>query len=260
LRSCAGQPVSACTVVQGSGEHILLIGDSHARMFVPTFRTLAEADDLTLSVSVMNACPWQRDLFVSFAGRRATRLRDACDAQKADLYDRVIPGLAPDVIVVMNRGYELMADGQRYVGPDGDVLESASAALDEWVEQATGTSLAAIAAEGRRVVLLEPIPVPLDDADPLACLAAAAVVEECRYVVPRVPSSVERTYRRFDRPDDRVWSADLDRLVCPYFPICDPLIDGVIVKLDADHLTRTFARTLAPAVGVYLADNAILGG
>ena len=64
LHNCLGEPVDACTLVHGTGPDILLIGDSHAAMLIPTFTAIARTEHLTLSVSVEGACPWQRDLFV----------------------------------------------------------------------------------------------------------------------------------------------------------------------------------------------------
>ena len=94
--TCLHKPVAACTVVHGTGRHVLLMGDSHAWMMIPAFSEIARRENLTLSVSVRGGCPWQRDLYVvpchcerhdpAHAGlprrRRVTRVR------------RVIPELA----------------------------------------------------------------------------------------------------------------------------------------------------------------------
>jgi hypothetical protein len=55
-----------------------------------------------------------------------------------------------------------------------------------------------------------------------------------------------------------VWTLDLDRLVCPYLPICDPIINGQVAKFDWSHITPAFARTLAPSVLSDLQSNGIL--
>ena len=57
-----------------------------------------------------------------------------------------------------------------------------------------------------------------------------------------------------------MWSPDLDQLVCPYLPICDPIVDETVVKADHSHLSRQFAVTLAPAIGAYLESNGLIGG
>jgi hypothetical protein len=46
--------------------------------------------------------------------------------------------------------------------------------------------------------------------------------------------------------------------VCPFLPICDPIVNQVVVRIDRSHLTASFARTLAPALGDYLVSNGVL--
>jgi peptidoglycan/LPS O-acetylase OafA/YrhL len=255
--ACEGPPPEGCTRVQGSGAHVLLVGDSHAAMMVPALRELALQNDLTLSVAVRPGCPWQRGLGVSDPA--AERLR-GCLAAKEVLYDELIPALDPDLVVVMNGGYEISPDiltGLQYTGPDGEVLEPGSPELEDRLEQTTRTSLDQLRA-GRDVVVLEPVPLEAGGFDPLGCLSEAEVVEACRFVVDPEPTEVERLYRsRADAADD-VWSLDLDPLVCPFLPICDPIVDRLIVKADESHLTREFATSLAPALEDYLKSNGIL--
>lgn len=51
----------------------------------------------------------------------------------------------------------------------------------------------------------------------------------------------------------------MDRLVCPYLPICDPVVDGEIVKLDQGHITATYARrVVSHDIKRFLVDNAIV--
>ena len=252
--ACYQQSPDVCTLRVGSGPHIALIGDSHAQMVIPTLTAMADRYDLTLSVSVQFVCPWQRDLYAVTLVNPNQRLK-ACQKAKDDLYDRVIPALDPDVVVVMNRGYEVPNQEPQYRGPDGQPLAASAPEFDDWLEQTTTDSLAELGAGGRKVVMLEPIPYGV--LNPLTCLSEAVTVAECRYVVDPTPTSVERLYRRLAADDDQVWSVDLDRLVCPYLPICDPIVDELVVKADWTHLTSTFARALAPAIGSYFAANGI---
>ena len=60
--NCFAQPARKCTIVHGTGVHILLIGDSHAWMLIPSFTEIARRENLTLSVSVRGVYPWQQDL------------------------------------------------------------------------------------------------------------------------------------------------------------------------------------------------------
>ena len=60
---CTADDPGECTVVEGSGPHVLLLGDSQAQSLVPMFRTLAEEHDLTLSLNVVEGCLWQEGLY-----------------------------------------------------------------------------------------------------------------------------------------------------------------------------------------------------
>jgi hypothetical protein len=95
--------------------------------------------------------------------------------------------------------------------------------------------------------------------DPLECLSAATYLDECRFVSNREPTPVEQIYRRLAGAADQIWTLDLDARVCPYMPICDPIVGGLIVRRDTSHLTTRFAITLEEPVERFLDDNLILG-
>jgi peptidoglycan/LPS O-acetylase OafA/YrhL len=255
LHNCFGEPPDACTVVRGPGAHVLLIGDSHAAMVAPTLTKVAKDQGLTLSVAVHGSCPWQRDLFSRPAG--ADSALEVCRREKADLYERVLPALAPDVVVAMNLAHEDPTLLGPYLGPDGDILEPGAPTADDWLERTTRDAVDVFRDGGADVVLLEPIPYK-SQFNPLECLSEAEVVDECRYVARGGPTTMEEVYRRLDAQADHVWSADLDKLVCPFLPICDPIVNHEVVKLDSTHLTPPFARTLAPALTEYLVRNGII--
>jgi peptidoglycan/LPS O-acetylase OafA/YrhL len=251
--NCLGKPASACTVVRGAGKHMLLMGDSHAWMLIPMFTEIARRENLTLSVSVRGGCPWQQNLYVTPITLNGTTLRrEDCQAQKDDTYNRVIPALRPDVIIVMEASHQGAATP--FLGPDGQALVNGSVASLRWVQTTTARSVAVLRAGGRHVVIVEPI--PFAGFDTLACLSKAKVLEECRYVATTDP--IERFYRNLAARNDNVRSADIDRLVCPFLPICDPVINGLIVKQDGNHLTAKFAASIAPQVDKYLQDTGVL--
>jgi hypothetical protein len=135
-------------------------------------------------------------------------------------------------------------------------MKNGSPAYIRWIESATRKSLDELRADGRKVLLIEPI--PLAPMDPLTCLSKAKVLEQCAYVTSAEPDFVEQYYRQLADHDKRVWSIDLDRLVCPFLPICDPVVNGQIVKLDGTHLTPKFAKSIAPAVDAYLKANGVI--
>lgn len=241
--NCYNAPVTQCTVVTGPGKHILLMGDSHAWMLVPLFTQIARDEGLTLSVSVAGACPWQLDLNTQFENTY-------CKAMKADLYQRVIPALHPDLIVAVNLG-GYSQPGNYFPFEDQSGARTGFAT----VEATTKASVAALRADAPAVLLVEPVPIPKSPSpffDPYKCLQKAKVQEECRYTADPSPSPVDQLYRDVAAQNSHVYSLDLDRQVCPLLPICDPVIGGQIVKLDPSHLTAGFVVTLAPYVDTYL--------
>ena len=178
-----------------------------------------------------------------------------CKALKDDTYTRVIPELHPDLIVVMEVAHELPGLTP-YIGPNGRAMKNDSPQSYRWIDTTTKESLTALRADGRKVLIIEPIPVA--PFDPLGCLSKAKVLEECRYVASAAPDPVERFYRQLAKRDKNVWSADFDRLVCPYLPICDPVVNGQIVKLDGTHLTAKFAKSIAPQIDTYLKETGLI--
>jgi peptidoglycan/LPS O-acetylase OafA/YrhL len=250
---CAGRAASDCTVVQGSGPHVLLIGDSHARMFMPTFQAIARHENLTLSVVAYGGCPWQRHLY----GRPDD---PSCRALKEDAYTRIIPELKPDLIVAVNLGYDdPHMHGIWIAGEDGRRFLSDTPQFTRLWHDATLASAAELepmATEG--LVIIEPIPIAPPKENPTACLVHARFLEDCRYLASVEPTRLERLYRELDAANPRIWSADFDRLVCPWWPVCDPVVSDRIVKVDAHHLTADFAAYIAGGVGDYLHANHLL--
>ncbi len=98
FRACVGKPVSDCSLVSGTGRKVLLIGDSHAWAMAPMFAAIAHRENLDLSADLDAGCPWQRHLYT-------TLKLDSCVRWNEDLYQRVIPTLNPDLIIVVNLAY-----------------------------------------------------------------------------------------------------------------------------------------------------------
>lgn len=245
---CLGASPDRCTLVEGSALDILVIGDSHARMLLPALEALARQNSASLSAAVLPNCPWQRGL---------TYLKnvDDCKAHQADWYDRLIPAIDPDLVVLVHRPLDGPVRAIDVQGPDGTAEVGTPEHARLIIDRATET-VSRLRADGRQALIIEPV--PMAASDPTACLSAASYLDECRYVWDVEPSGVERAYRDLDVQDDGVWSIDIDRLVCPFLPICDPVVDGLIVKRDPEHLTSRYAATLAEPFERALADAGLL--
>jgi peptidoglycan/LPS O-acetylase OafA/YrhL len=234
IPNCFHRPAADCVLVHGRGQRILLMGDSHAAMYIPTLTAIARREHLTLAVATRGLCPWQQNLYAPAseiaqltAGGASGISADGCKAYRDDLYARVLPALRPDIIVAADID-------DTYATP----------------EAATSASVTQLAHDGHKVVLIEDI--PKAPSDPIECLSKAKVLEECRYVANPTPTPAELSYRQAATVVPGVFSADFDHLVCPFLPICDPIVNGQIVKWDPTHLTVGFAKTIAPQVDAYL--------
>jgi hypothetical protein len=106
------------------------------------------------------------------------------------------------------------------------------------------------------MVIIEPAPRPPEDFDPLSCVSEGR--SRCVYRASRGPTPLERFFRQSTSPPQIV-TLDLDRVVCPRLPTCDPIVDDIIVKRDPNHLTATFARSRAAEVDSLLRRTRVLG-
>ena len=109
-------------------------------------------------------------------------------------------------------------------------------------------------------MILEPLPIAPGTFDPFTCLSQAKYLDACRYVATARATRLEQFYRSIANGTD-VYTLDLDRLVCPYLPICDPIVGGVVVKRDPQHITVGFSRQHRPhSIGSLLVADGILAG
>ncbi len=249
---CSAEAPDGCTLVIGTGAHVLLIGDSHAGMFIPMFTDLARDRSLTLSAAVAPVCPWQDGLFFMTEGVRT------CIARHADWYPALIDRLDPDIVVVASRPFDDPTSPTRVVDESAGESPVDSSGYLDYVRARSEATIQMLRSAGSQVVIIEPVPVAPSGTDPLNCLSEATYVEECRFVSSDERTPVEEMYRSLADTDAGVWTIDLDRRVCPYLPICDPIVDGLIVKRDHGHLTTRFARTLRDAFEEFFDDNGLV--
>ena len=247
---CSLEQLDSCTVAHGKGLHVLLLGDSNARMFIPTFTAIAERENLTLSVAVFPLCPWQAGLFYLIG------VRD-CKVRKDQWYGGLIDALDPDVIVVADRPIDDPARLGRVSTPQGLFEPRPGRARPRRCAAVTESSLACCAKGGRKVVIIEPIPIAPARHDPLNCLSSATKVEQCIYQANTKPTPLENMYASQVKPG-AVWTLDLDRVVCPRFPTCDPVVRGLIVKRDTDHITGKYADDIGESVDAILRAAGVL--
>ncbi|MFM8237634.1 MAG: acyltransferase family protein [Actinomycetota bacterium] len=254
LPECLGRPVSECVVVRGGGKRVVLMGDSIARMWIPAFTEVAKREGWTLAIAAYNGCPWPRDL--QFAG--AQTVADECTARRNDWYARIVPEFGPDLVVLAQDGYDDPVGPNRFA-VNGSVLTIDDPAFGRVLRQRSESSLAALRAPGRDIVLVEPVPGGPRGFDSLSCLSEGNGVAACGFTTRTEPLALEAWFRQLARTDPAVRTIDLDRAVCPGKPECSPVVDGRIVWRDENHITATFARELAPRIRAALGRPAAAG-
>ncbi len=246
---CLGHPVAYCTVVHGTGKRVLLMGDSLARMWLPAFIAIAHREALTLTVAIHPACPWPDNL-------DGLSMSPDCEVRRADWYARVIPDVNPDIVFLANRPYDAPGNDLT-VEVSGRLVSTANPIAIHAITDATTRSLNLLRRPGREIVLLEPTPVPQDPSfDPLLCLAAGNT--NCSFTVSPLTTPLTQLDRNLATIPD-VWSLNLDQLACPRFPICDPVVNNIIVRRDHTHLTATYARAQTDPLLTILLNEHILG-
>jgi peptidoglycan/LPS O-acetylase OafA/YrhL len=248
---CLDAPISKCTLWHGSKQRVLIIGDSHAIMLLPTFLRIAQEDALTLSIATQPGCPWQQGVSIS-----SFVLTD-CARRQTDWYHRLIPALHPDVVILATKGYDDPSFPLSLRLPDGRTMRFGSPEFEQGLIEASAASLRELRAPGRKIVLVEPTPVSWPF-DPISCLSKGRAATSCEFRASPGPTPLERFYRDAAARSD-VWSIDLDHLVCPRLPTCDAIVNDIIVRRDANsHLTATFARSIAPALEQILVAQGVL--
>jgi hypothetical protein len=246
---CLGHPVAYCTVVHGTGKRVVLMGDSLARMWLPAFIAIAHREAWTLTVAIHPACPWPDNL-------DGLSMSPDCQVRRADWYARVIPDVNPDIVFLANRPYDAPGNDLT-IDVSGRMVSTANPIAIHAIADATTRSLNLLRRPGRELVLLEPTPLPQDRSfDPLLCLAAGN--SNCSFTVSPLTTPLTQLDRNLATTPD-VWSLNLDRLACPRFPICDPVVNDIIVRRDHTHLTATYARAQTDPLLTILLNAHILG-
>jgi hypothetical protein len=249
---CRPHHTTACIVVHGKGKRMLLMGDSVARMWIPAFTEIARRRGMSLAVATFPGCPW-------WVPEDVPTAHNDCAEHRAYWFQHLVPEYDPDIVVVAHRALDAPGnpfwvtavrsrptDYRVYTESHPGAVPGDSAAGEETVRREAEKSLAALRKPGREIVMLEPTPVPADPKfDPLNCVSTGST--NCGFSVSTDPSPAVRNFRVLAKAP-ATWSLDLDPLVCPRLPACDPVVNDIIVRRDHTHITGTYSDALAGAV------------
>ncbi|MGW2094182.1 acyltransferase family protein [Promicromonospora sukumoe] len=210
-----------------SGVRIALVGDSHAAHYASALVGAAEVEGWALDIYVKAGCPF------SDAVRVQDDLLTAACVEWVDRTEQVL----------LDGGYDLVVTSQM----------SGVGWENPWAEEGLAALWERLAAEKLPVAAIADVPRPRPDV--VECLTApdADLTTGCRTPrgdATRAFDAQRGAVDRLDRPD--VVLIDLTDVYCDARE-CLPVIGGVTVYRDADHLSDTFAGTLAPYLANALA-------
>ncbi|MEE6263570.1 acyltransferase family protein [Plantactinospora sonchi] len=216
---------------------VAVAGDSHAAQWVPALQALALSRGWRLVTYTKSGCPFV-DLPVELDGQHYR----SCTEWNTTLRATLTGPQRPDLLVTSGWLYQPWRDDGPVAGPEG------VAALADGLHR----TWAGMVAAGVPTVVLRDTPHP--DLDVAECVSAHPE-RLTRCAVPRsaalTGSGVVQERAVAGLAD--VPLIDLNDAICPT-DRCAPVIGGVLVYRDADHLTATYALSLAPRLGAAL-DN-----
>jgi hypothetical protein len=204
---------------------VVLVGDSHAVMWLPALTVVAKERHWRLEVLTKSACPFV-DVVVVRKGEPNTPCASHDHKVLAD-----IEAHPPDLVVAAQLNtYELVAGGQ---GPEAF---GAALALTWRTVERTGAHVVTV------------MDVPQWHQSPAECVAKHRHdLRRCALPAAEVLVAHNRSQRHAIELVPAVDVIDLSRWVCPG-RTCPVVIGDVLVYRDAHHLSATYVRTLTQQV------------
>ncbi len=241
---CAAQGDDIPTEICGYGpadadRSIVIMGDSHAGMWVSTLREIAETEGWRFHYFVKGGCS-SADIVPLGSGREGRQ--SGCREWRTWALDE-IADLSPDIAILADRGDKPLA------GPDGEEIQPGVPEHTQAWENAVESTVRTLSESAKRVVVLSETPVM--DRDPVTCLGAAnANLGECL-------TTFRQSIQDIAAADQRAASAaggeylDVNRWLCSDNQ-CPMVVSDIIVYTDGQHISRTFATALADTMAVDL--------
>lgn len=209
---------------------VAVAGDSHAASWMPALQAVAVERKWRLVTYLKGSCPFL-DLEVSVMDRT----QPACAEWNRNLRTELTGSGQPDLLLTSNSSYLPMRDGAVLSGDEG---------REATVEGMRRTWSAMTDAGVRTVVLRDTPALSVRGAE---CVSAnRAKLTKC--VTSRkvaVSWSAGPAQAEAVKGLSRVSLVDLTDAICPADD-CAPVIGGVLVYRDSNHLTASYARSLTP--------------
>ncbi len=227
-----------------ASDEVWLVGDSHAEHWKGAVYDLARGNGWTVRSTMHGGCPFVEAPFVSFKGA-ATKKAASCAAWNTDVRERLLAAPPALLLVSLWGSAEEIDDGTGR-SQSQQYADGIRPLFDE------------LARAGTRIAVIRDIP---NDGPRLGIDCAIANGERAGGCLAPKPEAL--------RPDPLAEAAASLRLpnvrvldLTPRFcapsrgsgaPVCSGVIGGVPVFYDRDHLSRSYAKSLAGPLGQELA-------
>ena len=212
--------------VLDSSAHVVLVGDSHAAQWISALDEVAKERNWRLTLVTKDACP-----FASV--RVSVRSPASCEAWNKNLAAS-LAARRPAVVIASQAEYLVLTTSGRL-----DAAASAPA-----MAQGLRSNYATLIAAGTKVLVLRNTPTPGINVED--CVSGnSGNVKRC--VIPRSKAADHVGAAQIAAVKGLVGASliDLNNAICPNDP-CAPVIGGVLVWRDTEHMTRTYGLSLAP--------------
>jgi peptidoglycan/LPS O-acetylase OafA/YrhL len=239
----SGQPECASGDT-ASSTTVALVGDSHAAMWHPAFRTAAEQRRWRLETMAKGACPLM-DLPITNPLRRLVQLVQHCEQWRAEIMERLRAERPQLIVVGAWRGYGMDESLTGFTAYDQLWLES----LTRLVQQLRDT--------GAQVLVLGPVPNPQSSVP--ICLSAN--LDDVAACSPDRSGAVNESGIAAEAAATEAGGGqyvDVTDLFCTNRR-CPVIVGNTLVYFDSYHLTIEYSGWLAP-VAETLADRALAHG
>ena len=216
----------ACRFEYGEAKTVLLVGDSHAAMWLPALQIIAQQRGWTLISHTKSSCA-----FVDAPTAVDTSAGGSCRAWTQTI-SQALRETPPDLIITAIVANARL-DNDEAATPGSPAKPFANALAQTW---------APLIDSGARVLAIRST--PIFDFDVAECLSATRDSHQCarpRAAVERSPDPMEAAAGLLEGAT----IADLNDAICSA-QTCRPIVGRVMVYRDQHHLTATYVRTLAP--------------
>jgi peptidoglycan/LPS O-acetylase OafA/YrhL len=236
-RWCRPSSPQDCVVVDGDGPHVVLVGDSHALVLASGFIKLAKQKGFKLSLSVVKGCPWPQGVYNT---RVPPEGQQKCQQARRGFYDKTLPKMNADLVAVSSLP-------RTNASWQGDLLTYGGKAKPprKIQQEAISRSLRMINDAGAKAVMIKSIMGTNgweSGFDPLDCLAQAKKLSECTVSPPMDRPVADAILESNAVQNPRADTIDVNPLICPDSPICLPVLHGVPVWRDYQHISPDVAR------------------